>query len=204
MWPVANQWYFHHAWVSQLLSATEAACLFPSSLSCSFRMSYLKSFHLGRWWCLKYYHTRIAADWSTMLTISYCWASCNSMAQRMDIKEMIVTLAALLNTLFPHISVFLIQENKVFQCFTKSMMKKGLRFKNSEGTNVRKIEVKSNTQRFVYWHGWFQDTKLAQGANQKSRKPICSTSKSDTNVTYFFKKSNSSLFSLYFLTPGHV
>lgn len=49
------------------------------------------------------------------------------MAQWVDIKEMTVSPAALLNRLFPRISVLLVQENKVSQRFTESTMVKGLK-----------------------------------------------------------------------------
>lgn len=93
------------------------------------------------------------------------------MARWVDIKEVTVSLAALHNRLFPHISVLLVQENKVSQHFMESLIKKRVRFKNSQKRNVKKTEIKGNTQRFVYQLGCFQDNKLAQGAKQKSRKP---------------------------------
>ena len=58
---------------------------------------------------------------------SHCRASRSSAARWVDIKEMTVSPAALLNTLFPRISVLLVQENKVSQRFTESTMVKGLK-----------------------------------------------------------------------------
>lgn len=73
------------------------------------------------------------------------------MARWMDIKEKIVSPAALLNRLFLRISVLLVQENKVSQCFTESTMRKGLRFKKTaEKTDIRETEVKSKTSNLEF------------------------------------------------------